>query len=60
MIAANLIEAEKTPDWGMKKLRTHVAVLHQSERFMCGPDYERFRALCDRLRGRMSMLQRGH
>ena len=60
LITANLAEGEKTPDWDMLKLRTHVEALRHRKLHMNADQHSRFVALCNRLRGRMTLLIRGH
>jgi hypothetical protein len=60
LITANLVEGEKTPDWDMLKLRKHVEALGYRKLYMNADQYSRFVALCNRFRGRMTFLIRGH
>jgi hypothetical protein len=60
LITANLTDGEKTPNWDMLKLRKHVVALRQRKLEMTADQHSRFVALCDRLRGRMTLLIRGH
>jgi hypothetical protein len=60
LIMANLVEGEKTPDWDMLKLRKHVEALSYRKLYMNADEHSRLVALCDRLRGRMTFLIRGH
>ena len=60
LITANLADGEMTPDWDMLKLRKHVEALRYRKLYMNADQHSRFVALCDRLRGRMTFLVRGH